>query len=143
MIDKKKLILKKGAAAVEFAIILPLLITLVLGICEFGFLLYNQQVVTNASREGARAGIVSRPPSNRLPDPNIQGVVDDYIIGRLITFGGADPNDLDINIARTGTNVGDDLTVTVTYNYSFFVIPEFIPVFNPYQITARTVMKYE
>ncbi|MGA1839213.1 MAG: TadE/TadG family type IV pilus assembly protein [bacterium] len=143
MICKKKLIYKRGAAAVEFAIILPILISLVLGICEFGFLLYNQQVITNASREGARAGIVSRPPTARLPDPNIEGVVDDYIKGRLVTFGGADPNNLKTTVSRAGVNVGDDLTVTVTYDYRFFVIPEFIPVFNPYQITARTVMKYE
>lgn len=143
MIDKKKLICRKGAAAVEFAIILPILISLVLGICEFGFLLYNQQVITNASREGARAGIVSRPPSDRLPDPNIEGVVDEYIRGRLVTFGGADPNDLETTVSRTGTSVGDDLTVTITYDYRFFVIPQYIPVLNPHQITARTVMKYE
>jgi Flp pilus assembly protein TadG len=45
---------QNGGAAVEFAIILPLLIALLFGIVEFGLLLYNKQIITNASREGAR-----------------------------------------------------------------------------------------
>ena len=55
-----KTILKnqKGASAVEFALILPLLSLVIFGIIEFGLLLYNQQVIANASREGARAGII-------------------------------------------------------------------------------------
>jgi hypothetical protein len=48
---------QKGAAAVEFAVVLPLLVLLLFGSIEFGLLLYNQEVITNASREGARAGI--------------------------------------------------------------------------------------
>jgi Flp pilus assembly protein TadG len=44
---------QNGGAAVEFAIILPLLIALLFGIVEFGLLLYNKQIITNASREGA------------------------------------------------------------------------------------------
>lgn len=45
---------QRGSAAVEFAIILPLLMTLLLGIVEFGYL-FNQQIsLTQAAREGAR-----------------------------------------------------------------------------------------
>ena len=45
---------ERGAAAVEAAFILPVLLLLVMGIMEFGFL-FNQQVsATNAAREGAR-----------------------------------------------------------------------------------------
>ena len=53
---KKKKFFKcqRGAAAVEFAIVLPLLLVFVFGIIEFGFLLYDKAVITNASREGAR-----------------------------------------------------------------------------------------
>ena len=56
---KKKIIIKdqRGAAVVEFAIVLPLLVLMVIGICEFGLLWYNSQVIINASREGARAAI--------------------------------------------------------------------------------------
>ena len=44
---------QKGAALIEFAIVLPLLLLLVFGAIEFGLLFYNKQVITNASREGA------------------------------------------------------------------------------------------
>ena len=48
---------ERGAAVVEFAIVLPFLMLLLIGIIELGLLFYNQQVLTNASREGARSGI--------------------------------------------------------------------------------------
>lgn len=43
-----------GAAAVEFAIILPLFLILIGGIIDFGRLFYAEIIVANASREGAR-----------------------------------------------------------------------------------------
>ena len=49
---------QKGAVAVEFALILPVLVLLLFGIVEFSLLMYNKQILTNASREGARYGIV-------------------------------------------------------------------------------------
>lgn len=48
---------ERGAALVEFALVFPILLLLLMGIVEFGLLFYNKQVLTNASREGARAGI--------------------------------------------------------------------------------------
>jgi hypothetical protein len=46
---------------VEFAIILPLFMFLVMGSIDFGYFLYVSEVVTNAAREGARAGSVVDP----------------------------------------------------------------------------------
>ena len=60
---KKRFLKKsKGASAVEFAIILPMLVLLVFGIIELSFALYDKAMITNASREGARVGIVYRSP---------------------------------------------------------------------------------
>ena len=47
---------ERGAAAVEFAIVLPLLMLLVLGSMDWGYYFFVEQVVVNAAREGARAG---------------------------------------------------------------------------------------
>jgi Flp pilus assembly protein TadG len=44
----------RGAAAVEFALILPLLITLVFGVVQFGLLFNRQQALHASAREGAR-----------------------------------------------------------------------------------------
>ncbi|WP_299167109.1 TadE/TadG family type IV pilus assembly protein [uncultured Arthrobacter sp.] len=50
---------ERGAAAVEFAILLPVLLLLLLGIMEFGRA-YNAQIaLTNAAREGARVMAIS------------------------------------------------------------------------------------
>ena len=46
-----------GAAAVEFAIVAPLFFMLVFGCIEFGRALMVQQILTNASRVGAREAI--------------------------------------------------------------------------------------
>lgn len=45
---------ERGATVFEFALILPLFITLVFGIIEFGHAFYLQHAITTASREGAR-----------------------------------------------------------------------------------------
>lgn len=119
----KKLICKKGVAAIEFAIILPLLIVLVFGIIEFSLLLYDKQVITNASREGARSGIVYRYP-DKVTDVEITDVVNTYCSSYLITFGS--PNAPVTNVTRTGFGAGDELTVAVTYDYDFLVLPGFI-----------------
>ena len=55
-----------GASAVEFAIVLPILVLLVFGIIEFSVALYDKAMITNASREGARAAIVFRVPPSRM-----------------------------------------------------------------------------
>ena len=68
-----------GVVAVEFALILPILLVIMFGIIEFGFVLFEKQVITNASREGARAGIVQAAP--KPSEVNIQDVVKAYLTG--------------------------------------------------------------
>ncbi len=46
---------ERGAAAVEMALILPLLLLIVGGIIDFGRFFYTQNIVVNAAREGARS----------------------------------------------------------------------------------------
>jgi len=48
-----------GQSMVEMAICLPVLLLIVMGICDFGWLFYNKMGVENASREGARLAIVN------------------------------------------------------------------------------------
>ena len=49
---------EQGGSLVEFAIVMPLLFVILFGIIDFGILLYDKAMITNASREGASAGIV-------------------------------------------------------------------------------------
>lgn len=50
----RKLKQSRGAAAVEFALVLPLLLTLLLGVWDFGRLVEVDQILTNAAREAGR-----------------------------------------------------------------------------------------
>ncbi len=126
---------QRGAAAVEFAIIAPLLFTIVFGIVEFSLLFYDKAVITNASREGARFGIVY---SLARPDEaQIAAEVATYTSGRLVTFGSSTPV---TTAVWSGTTSGDSLTVTVAYDYDFLVFPNFIPGFgNVTTVNAVTV----
>ena len=137
---------QKGASAVEFALVLPLLMVITFGIIEFGVFLYNQQVITNASREGARAGIVATGGSSRVTPDAIEAVVLNYCKDHLVTFGTKnDPTIVKPPVGYSSLAVfGTNLRVEVNYNYSFLVIPNFIPAITKLRaMQAVTVMKYE
>src|SRR5579859_1395033 len=51
----------RGAAAVEFALLLPLLLLLIFGIIDFGRALNAQITLTQAAREGARMAALGEP----------------------------------------------------------------------------------
>jgi len=132
---------EKGAAALELAIVLPLLATLIFGIIEFSILFYNKAMLTNASREGARAGIVYHYP-NPISDSDIESVVDTYCGNYLITFGASTPPS--VSVSRSGTAAGDGLTVTVDYHYDFLVLPNFIAsLVGGLDLSAVTIMRME
>lgn len=141
--QKGEMILKRqnGAAAVEFAIILPILIVLVFGIIEFGLALYDKAVITNASREGARAGIVFKVPA--VSDAEITAVIDSYCQNNLVTFGAV--TDATTTITREGASAsGDNLTVTVAYTYDYLLLPGFISsLTGGLNMNATTVMRME
>ncbi|MDN3512649.1 MAG: pilus assembly protein [Candidatus Jettenia sp.] len=136
----KKFRNQKGVAAVEFAIILPVLIFLVFGIIEFSLLLYDKQVITNASREGARAGIVWK--EDRVSADEIIAIVNNYCSNYLITFGTNNPPTT--TPEWTGEESGNELTVTVTYDYDFLFLPNFIAgLTGGRTLSAVTVMRME
>jgi hypothetical protein len=59
---------QRGAAALEFALVLPVLLVLVFGVFEFGLLWNASQVITDAAREGARRAVVANPAYAASPE---------------------------------------------------------------------------
>jgi len=57
MVKAEKIICNRGAAAVEAAIILPLLLLITFAVIEYGWLFLKSQQVTNAARNGVRVAI--------------------------------------------------------------------------------------
>lgn len=128
---------EEGAAAVEFALVLPILLLILFGIIEFGFAFYNKEVITNASREAARAGIVQQTP--KLTETAIEDVAKDYL-----QAAGWDKTKADISVTGAGGSYPSALTVTVNYPYSFSVLPNFIAGFSKdITLSATTVMRHE
>jgi Flp pilus assembly protein TadG len=133
---------QRGAAALEFGIVLTLLVVLAVGLCEFGVMYYDKQVITNASREGARAGTTRAEESDESDE--ITQIVNAYCQDRLITLSGsAEPQTyfpFGIDIASKAFQ--DDFSVRVTYQYQFLV-PSLIGLGPTLTLEAITVMKME
>ncbi|HJW31585.1 MAG TPA: TadE family protein [Saprospiraceae bacterium] len=142
---------RKGAAAVEFALVLPLLFLLVFGIVEWGLYLFNRHVITDASREGARKGIVAADP--RVSVNEIKQVVGTYSNAYLVTFADPKPSPV-INVSLDGAAnaacplgaaFGKYLSVEVRYDYTFLLLPALTGNILPplKTIVARTNMTCE
>ena len=123
---------EKGQALVEFAIILPILLLLVMGIFEFGMLLNSYLTVQNVAREGARLGIVGGT------DVQINNLIDE--ISPTLT-----PADLIVSVTPTSGNrtSGNKLTVYVTYNYHTTVPIIGALINNIVVLRAETSMRIE
>ena len=141
---------EKGGSLVEFAIILPILLIIIFGIIEFGILLFDKAMITNASREGARAGIVFNfDPSGptRISDGEITSIVRAYCEQHVVSLGGGSGLQIPAPV-RTGSQEGASLTVTVNYQYRFLVLSNLMALFgddiaSPLNLRAVTVMRLE
>jgi hypothetical protein len=126
-----------GAVAVEFAIILPVLLLLLFGIIDFGHAWYMKQIIINASREGARYGTRYTGSLPSALDPSISN----YILNTSAensNKGGVGlrsilPNDSPQVPTPTGTGYtsitppGQPLSVTVQATKHWWVVNKFVP----------------
>ncbi|NSW89702.1 MAG: pilus assembly protein [Firmicutes bacterium] len=128
----KRLKSKKGQSLVEFTIIFPLLLLVVMGIIEFGVMLNSYLAINNAAREGARAGIVGSSSAE----------IENLIIS---TSPGLNAEGLIITVTPgdTSRKSGDTLTVKVTYNYHL-TVPIISSIFNNVVVlNAQVSMRIE
>lgn len=100
---------ERGAAAVEFAIILPILVLLVMGIVEFSRAYSAKEALQYAVREGARALAIHNQPST------IPALVESRAIG-------LDAAELDVPVPAacpSSPDSDDAATVTATYDLDY------------------------
>jgi len=152
----------RGIAITEFAIVMPVLLILVFGIIEFGVLLYDKALLTNASREGARVGIVYiYYPSEGITDyynndKKIIESIEEYLgidtEPRLISFKENSTIEIIIDPSENhriySPAHGDILTVTLRYKFDFLVFSNIMNFFgnsfdNFMRIEAQTSMLLE
>lgn len=97
---------------VEFAIIVPILLMIVLAIFQFGIVFHNYITITDASRAGARQASVGRGMANPT------GVAVARVRGSAANL---DQSKLGVSIQSSWAQ-GSDVTVTVSYPYSVSIL---------------------
>ena len=132
---------ERGAALVELALCLPLLLVVIAGIVDFAFLFQRYEVITNAAREGARLG--SLPG---FTEAMIRQHVRNYVKAGLAlsdaqmntvmpTSAGSDPSVVvsfePLTMTVSGTTVTmPGVKVTVTYEHSFLLLGPLLALLN-------------
>jgi Flp pilus assembly protein TadG len=130
---------ERGAELIEMVVVLPLLMLVLFGIIDFGFMFQRYVVLTNAAMEGARVGIL---PSYRLTDAEARAT-------SYASTGGV-PGTVTA-VATLGTITQPDGTswpsveviVNHAYNYQFIgpIVSMFGGSFTSANLRARAVMR--
>lgn len=100
-----------GQAVVEFALIMPFLLLFLVGIIEFGRAWNQHEVLTDATREGARKAAVFDP---KITQDSVLNS-----IKRVLASNHMAPDSATITLAGWDAGSGDDVTVSVSYPYRF------------------------
>jgi Flp pilus assembly protein TadG len=145
---KRGLRSEQGAIAVEFALLLPVFLLLVFGILDFGHAWYMKQMVSNASREGARYGTrytTDTAGIHLIPsafDPSIATWITSKYTSLL-------PANADLQVTPGGTGytsgtAGADLSVAVTATKHWWVVGNLVPGLGASKtLSSTTWMKVE
>lgn len=102
---------ESGQALTEFALVMPVVLLLLIGIIEFGRAWNVQQVMTDAAREGARHGVLANPA---ITQQSVIGTINAALARAAI-----DTNTTQITLTNFGAGTGTLLTVDVQYPYQF------------------------
>ena len=97
---------RSGTTAVEFACVVPVVLMILLGIFEFGRLIFVQQLTENAARTGARYAVVNTNDTNLVADT--QAVTTAAMCGFQSQLGGFSVGVFLSN--SSGQNLGDPTT---------------------------------
>lgn len=132
---------ERGNALIEFAFVLPILLLVLFGLFDFGFLFQRYEVVTNAAREGARIGVL---PGYATAD--VQARVNGYLTASGLT-GTATTTVTTVTITPGAAPAFSGIRVLVSYphTYSFIggIASLFGGSFGTTSLTASATMRSE
>src|SRR5262245_22686688 len=113
---------RRGASAAEMAIILPIMVTIVLGTVDFGRFAYNYVAVTNAARAGA-AWVMLNPPNNMSsPSAGWQTQKTQTVSDEMSLQPNFQSGSLTVNTVTPTSETGGTWRFTVTASYPFQTI---------------------
>lgn len=121
---------QKGQDLVEFALVLPLLLLIVVGVLDLGRAFFAAIAVANVAREGARYGVDIDWESACNPTCDFSGFYDaiEIIAEAEASDAGLDPSKLDATASCGACLKDEPLVVTATYDFELilrFILPDF------------------
>jgi Flp pilus assembly protein TadG len=125
---------QRGAAAVEFACVLPVFVILVFGMIEYGRMVMVQQMLTNATREGARQAVVDGATIG-----TVRTTVKDYV-----SAGGITLLDSEITVSPDPSAATSGTPITVSVQLAYTKVSWFPPMFlGSTNLNSASVMRRE
>jgi hypothetical protein len=122
---------RRGAAVVEFAVVAPIFFMLVFGMIEYGRLVQVQQVLTNASREGARVASTAGTSQTEATT----------WVNNYLQSAGINPADVFVRVVPSPPKDGEPITVELKVPFS--KVAWFPPFMVKNDLTALTTFKRE
>jgi Flp pilus assembly protein TadG len=137
---------QRGAAIIETALTLPILLLVAVGIFEFGRAYQTSQVLTNAAREGARVAILPTTAPGAA-----EAMVRSYLsMGGLQNGASVGVSITPVSLAMGAAGIASGSRVTVTYPFTFIVLQPVARLVvtgsltgTPITLTARAEMRNE
>jgi Flp pilus assembly protein TadG len=121
---------ERGAALLEAAITIPLILLISVAIFEFGRAFQTWQVLTNAAREGARIAVLAE-----TSDDQVRDAVRNYMKGGGLSL--AESESVVVDVARNeplGSNNGS--RISISYPFNFMVLNPVVQLVTPSSATG-------
>lgn len=128
----------RGQAMAEFALLLPVLLLLTLGIFEFGRAYYSYSSIANAAREAARYGVINPTDKTGMRNAGINTAIALGLSTSNFLIQCLDDTTPSPNISDTYCNFPFRVRVTVTYSFTAVV-----PLIPSFTMTSITTMRIE
>lgn len=130
----------RGLVIAELTLILPLLFLLLWGMAELSVALYNKTIVTYASRDAVRTGVLAKTP--RMSEAEVEALARSYLEESLLFYSA---NGTTVVIEKPAViGESDRLRVTIRHQYPGLGLGRLVPGFSgPMVVSASAVMRYE
>lgn len=133
-----------GQSLVEFALVLPVLVIVLMGLFDFGRAVYAFNTVSNAAREGARVAIINQGPDT---DGVLLAAKEAAYQATALGLDATDPSQIDVRFPDPNNvcgshGVGCPVQVEVSYQFTP-ITPIIGSIVGPLGVSATTEMTIE
>jgi len=102
---------ESGQALVEFAMIVPVLLVMILGLVEFARAWNTKQVLTDAAREALRSSVVANP------EFTYEALLS--LINQALVRASLDPEKAEVSVEGWKAGTGNPARIRIDYRYEF------------------------